>query len=293
MDLETLEKEVRAAGYIPRRSDILGIAGALLNQANVGSKAMVLLGPPGTGKSAFASAAASALKAEFVVYQCHSWSDADELFVGVDICAAVAGDSESVRQEGVLAKAARISKKKTVVLLLDEIDKTMERTEALLLDFLQTGRVPVQPGVHIQANLENILVIATSNEQREMTEAGTRRFCRVEMNPLDVHTQVSLIHNKSQVPLGICKIMWKAARVVAAHEQNHSLSIQEGIRLISAAAYIAQSKEDVGVFLSQWAARTNKGREYVKKEYNKPTSSRGLGYLIAAAWSEICKERRN
>jgi MoxR-like ATPase len=179
-----------------------------------------------------------------------------------------------------------MSQEGRVVLLLDEIDKTMERTEALLLDWLQSGRVPIQPGVHLQTNLENVLVIATSNEQRDLTDAGTRRFCRVVMNPLDVKTQVALIHQRSGVDLGICKVLWKAARFVAAHEGNNALSIQEGIRLISAAFFLAESEKDVRIFLSQWAARTQKGRDMVANNQGDEFSKQS-----SAAWSEICRAR--
>jgi MoxR-like ATPase len=287
MDLQVLEKEIRKTGYIPRRSDLLGLAGTLILVCKKsGSKAMVIMGPPGTGKSAFAAAAAVALESTLVVYQCHSWSDADELFVGVDVCAAVAGDAEAVRQDGVLAKVAKLSQKGGVVLLLDELDKTMERTEALLLDWLQSGRVPIQPGVHLQTNLDNVLVIATSNEQRELTEAGTRRFCRVVMNPLDVKTQVALIHQRSCVDLGVCKLLWKVARYIAHHEGNNSLSIQEGIRLVSAAYLVEETADDVRILLSQWAARVQKGRDLIANHDDTVVTQSN------AAWSEICRARK-
>ena len=285
--LQTLDEGLRATGYIPRRSDTLGLAGTLCRvDDRSGSKAMVIMGPPGTGKSAFAAAAAHALGAELVVYQCHSWSDADELFNGVDVCAAVAGDAEAVRQDGVLAKVAKMSHERQVVLLLDELDKTMERTEALLLDWLQSGRVPIQPGVHLQTNLDNVLVIATSNEQRDLTEAGTRRFCRLVMNPLDIKTQIALIHQRSGTDIGVCKLLWKVARYIAAHEGNNSLSIQEGIRLVSAAFVLAETADDVRIFLSQWAARTQKGRELIAGRDDTVINQSN------AAWSEICRARR-
>ena len=262
----------------------------MLVDQKAGSKAMVIMGPPGTGKSAFASAVAVALSSELVVYQCHSWSDADELFVGVDVSAAVSGDAESVRQDGVLARVAKLSQEKGVVLLLDELDKTMERTESLLLDWLQSGRVPIKPGVHLQTNLNNVLVIATSNEQRDLTEAGTRRFCRLVMNPLDVKTQIALIHTRSGIPIGICKLLWKAARRVASSEGNESLSIQEGIRLISSASYLAESMDDVSILLSQWAARTAKGRTYISR--NMERCSGDLHKEVSGSWSEIVRFRR-
>ena len=289
--LDDLEKRIRETGYIPRRTDIVGLAGTLLLvDQKAGAKAMVIMGPPGTGKSAFAAAVAKALSSELVVYQCHSWSDADELFVGVDVSAAVSGDASSVRQDGVLARVAKLSQEKGVVLLLDELDKTMERTESLLLDWLQSGRVPIKPGVHLQTNLNNVLVVATSNEQRDLTEAGTRRFCRLVMNPLDVKTQIALIHTRSGIPVGICKLLWKAARRVASSENNESLSIQEGIRLITSASYLAESMDDIFILLSQWAARSSKARNFIALCSEKKTSD--LHKEVAGSWSEIVRFRR-
>jgi hypothetical protein len=131
-----------------------------------------------------------------------------------------------------------------------------------------------------------VLVVATSNEQRELTEAGKRRFCRLVMNPLDVKTQIALIHSRSGVDIGICKILWKAGRMVATEEGNQSLSIQEGIRLVSAAYMLSESADDVRIFLSQWAARSKKGRDFIAGDFQH------LINLANAAWSEICRARR-
>tara|TARA_Y100000004_G_C8956684_1_gene431177 strand:+ start:2333 stop:3205 length:873 start_codon:yes stop_codon:yes gene_type:complete len=287
-DLSTVEKIGEAledVGYMPRRSDVLALIQTIMSDVSRGgSKAMLLEGPPGTGKSAFAEAVAKITSSRFVPYQFHSWSDADELFVGVDVCAAVAGDSEAVRQEGVLAKVARLSADSTVVLLLDEIDKAPERTEYLLLDWLQTGRVPVQPGVHLQTNQKNVLVFITSNAHRELSDATKRRLCRLMMQPLPVRQQEILIRSRTGLDKGFVRILWKMARLVASSENNEALSIQEGIRFAEAVWRHAECKEDIQIFLSQWAARTDKGRRAA-------TSNAEVTRTISAAWSELCRAR--
>jgi MoxR-like ATPase len=121
----------------------------------------ILIGPPGVGKTREAILHAKKTGGELVYHLLHQWSDADELFYGINVVAAVAGDADNVKQEGVLTRAARLSLTQRVTLCLDEIDKSTEATEALLLDFLQYGRVPVAPGVQMQANLSNISIFIT------------------------------------------------------------------------------------------------------------------------------------
>jgi len=283
---EGIAAALQSVGYIPRRDEVKGLADLLQVDvvASGGSKSLILEGDPGVGKSAFAEAVARITNAQFVPYQFHSWSDADELFVGVDVCAAVAGEAELVRQEGVLSKVARLSQESTVVLLLDEIDKAPERTEYLLLDWLQTGRVPIQPGVHLQTNLNRVMTFITSNNYRELSVATTRRAGRIMMVPLPVRQQETLIRAKTGLDKGFIRILWKLARGVCEQDKGTSLSIQEGVRLAIAVWLHAENKDDISIFLCQWAARTQKGRESVRKnEFNRS---------IEAVWSELCRARK-
>ena len=287
-DLSTLESIGQAlhdVGYIARRSDVLALCTALYADVEVagGSKTIILEGEPGTGKSALAGAVAQITLSQFVPYQFHAWSDADELFVGVDVCAAVAGDAESVRQEGVLAKVARLSQESTVVLLLDEIDKAPERTEYLLLDWLQTGRVPIQPGLHLQTNLNNVMTFITSNNHRDLSEATKRRAARVMMNPLPVMKQEQLIRSKTGLDKGFVRLLWKLAREVAESEKNTALSIQEGIRLALSVWQHAENADDLKLLLSHWAARSQQGRTAIAQNKFERT--------VNATWSELCRAR--
>jgi MoxR-like ATPase len=287
---EELTEKLISVGYVPRRSDVLALAGVLTAPGQAGLRAVLLEGPPGTGKSAFAEAVFQVIRGngdrvEFIVYQCHSWSDADELFVGVDVAAAVAGDSGSVRQDGVLAKVARASERGMVVLLLDEIDKTMQRTEALLLDWLQSGRVPVRPGVQIQTTMNNVLCFITSNAHRELSDALMRRVRRVMMQPLPIAQQERLLMVRTNLPPGFVRVLWKLAREIAVYEGNNALSLQEGVRALHEAFSFSGDQGDLALTLTGWAARNNKGRDYVR---DKVIGSRNL----SAAWSELCRARQ-
>jgi len=282
IDLPTLERQIREQGYVPRRSELLMLADALTVDSRVaGIRSVLLEGLPGTGKSAFAEVVASVLGCPLVVHQLHQWSDADDLFVGVDVAAAVGGEADKVRQDGVLAVTARMSEKGAVILLLDEVDKTHERCEALLLDWLQTGRVPVKPGHHVRTVISNVIVFLTSNAQRDLSDALMRRCARVQMGLLPFDTQVGIISGKTGLPKGFVKVTWKAAIHIAQSEGNKGLSLQEGHRLVGTIVRFAETMDDIRLILSSWAARTPKGRN------TAATTD------VSAVWSELNNVRKS
>lgn len=227
-------------------------------------RAALLEGPPGSGKTFFATQLSRELGCEFIYYLLHSWSDDQELFYGIDIASAIAGDVESVRQPGVLALAAEMSRRGTVVLCLDEIDKCQERTEYLLLDFLQSGRVPVRPGHHLQANLENLLVVMTSNATRPLSDALMRRVRRIRMPAMSVETMTDIVSAETNTDRGLVKLVCKAAVEICAADGQH-LSVQELRNLVLDLLQFANTVEEVRELLAQWAARGDAGAELARK----------------------------
>lgn len=273
----TLADSLRAAGYFARREELLAL-GALGHQRGV--RALLLEGPPGVGKTALPAAYAQVRGAELVYGLLHSWSDDQELFAGVDVVAAVAGQAERVHRPGLLAIAARASQEREVVLCLDELDKAPERVESLLLDALQTGRVPVRPGEHLQLRAERVTVFATSNGARDLTDAFLRRCTRVRMRPLPVAQQDELIAGRCPVSRAVITCLGKLAREVALAERNDALSLDELTRLCSAAWAVAESADDLRMLLAQHAARQHDGVVAASKAQ------------VSAAWGELVAARR-
>ena len=79
-----------------------------------------------------------------------------------------------------IAKAAILSNFYPTCLLLDEIDKAKSKTLETLLTFMSDGIVINQnTGQKITTKKENLLIIATSNDQNEMTEAQLRRYFKI------------------------------------------------------------------------------------------------------------------
>ena len=275
LNVMALEEKIRSLGYIPRRAEILALVAALLREG--GPKVFLLEGPPGTGKTAFAEVVAKALEAHFVYTLLHSWSDDQELFCGVNVVAAVKGEANEVEQPGVLALTAQKSRQGLTVLCLDEVDKVQERTENLLLDFLQTGRVPVGPGRHLQADLDNLLVFLTSNRTRPLGAALLRRCRRVQMVPLSRDLQEELIVSKTGAPKGLVRVTLKVAHAMAQREGREPLSLQELTLLVRELLDVAQSAEDCRLILGGW----------VSFEGQLPSKAD-----IAPLWGELSKIKR-
>jgi MoxR-like ATPase len=248
------------------------------------ARAVLITGAPGVGKTAFSEAVARELGALFVYHLLHPWSGADDLFVGVDVAAAVAGDADAVRQPGVLARVAEASVRELVVLCLDELDKAPESVEALLLDWLQSGRVPVRPGEHLQTRLDNVIVVITSNGSRPHTDALLRRCRRLRLGPMPENLRVRLAAERSGAPSGVARLVDRACQAIAEAEGNSALSLQEIAHACHEVWAVAQSLAEVREALRAWAARTDEGVAAV----DRPEVER----LIGAIWGEVAAARR-
>ena len=147
-------------------------------------------GPAGVGKTELAKALARATGRELVRLQCYEGLDESKALyewnyrkqlLGIQARAAASDDDEvgideifapEYLLERPLLKA--ISSAEPVVLLLDEIDKTDQEFEALLLELLSDFQVTIPELGRVEAETHPIVVI-TSNDSRELTEALKRR----------------------------------------------------------------------------------------------------------------------
>ena len=161
-----------------------------------------LYGMAGTGKSYLPMVLAKVLDRQLFVHQCTQGTREEDLLVKTMPSEnTVSGVKIG---HGKIFQAAIESRKRPVMLMLDEWDKTRPSADGFFLDFLQYGRLSL-PGVEdgeVNANLDNLTIFITANDEREFHEALLRRFPMISVNPIepaDVVTALELTHKDNRL----------------------------------------------------------------------------------------------
>lgn len=146
---------------------------------------MLLLGEPGAGKTSFGKFVANDLKAHFIFAPCYDGVGAEQLVYNWDLGTLVDAmtDDETkgrhAMKDGYLLQALKKSNEGLVVLLIDEIDKAKPSVDTFLLTFLQECMLNDPLTGVIAGKKENIFIIFTSNEKRDLEDALDRRFTMI------------------------------------------------------------------------------------------------------------------
>jgi MoxR-like ATPase len=175
---------LRSVGYLPGESTAL----VSYLAARLG-KPILVEGPAGVGKTELAKALAKYLDRTLIRLQCYEgldeakalyeWNYRKQLLriqAESDGTGWDAVQDDIFGEEFLLARPllTAISAEEPVVLLIDEIDKTDQEFEAMLLELLSDFQITIPELGRVEARTQPV-VLLTSNNSRELTEALKRR----------------------------------------------------------------------------------------------------------------------
>ena len=132
--------------------------------------ALLFDGPPGTGKSFLAAQVSKFLNATLLDFQCKPGYGEEQFLSRID-------PQTGQISHGILAQAILASHKGPTVLKIDEMDKGPRSADFFWLNFLQDNLLNEPHQEELRAKQENLLIILTKNDVRNLEQPLLRR-CR-------------------------------------------------------------------------------------------------------------------
>jgi MoxR-like ATPase len=241
-ELHTIEEtrgRLAEVGYLADESAALVtyLAGRL-------GKPVLVEGPAGVGKTELAKAVSRATARDLIRLQCYEgldeakalyeWNYRKQL-LRIQTEAADAGWQE-VRddifgEEFLLPRPllTAISTNHAVVLLIDEIDKTDQEFEAMLLEVLSDFQISI-PELGVVEARTRPLVVLTSNNSRELTEALKRRCLYLWLDYPSVERELEIVRlHAPELEAQIARKLVEVVHMVRALDLKKPPSIAESI----------------------------------------------------------------
>jgi MoxR-like ATPase len=193
---------LRSVGYLPGESTAL-----VSFLATSLGKPVLVEGPAGVGKTELAKALSRLLDRRLVRLQCYEGLDEAKALYEWNYRKQLlriqteAGDTgwEAVQddifgEEFLLERPlmTAIASPEPVVLLIDEIDKTDQEFEAMLLELLSDFQISIPELGRIEARTHPV-VLLTSNNTRELTEALKRRCLYLWLDYPDTEHELEIV----------------------------------------------------------------------------------------------------
>src|SRR5918995_6254531 len=238
-NVQDVEAGLRAVGYLPGESTSL----VSFLAARLG-KPVLVEGPAGVGKTELAKALATYLGRTLVRLQCYEgldeakalyeWNYRKQL---LRIQAEADGTGWDAVQDDIFGEEFllerplmhAIASAEPVVLLIDEIDKTDQEFEAMLLELLSDFQITIPELGRIEATTMPIVVL-TSNDSRELTEALKRRCLYLWLDYPEMEREMEIVRlHAPDLSETLARRMVEVIRMVRALDLKKPPSIAESI----------------------------------------------------------------
>ena len=179
-EIERLTQDLKRHQYIAERPVVTAI-----HLASTLGRPLLVEGPSGVGKTEIANVMAQVLGTELIRLQCYEGIDTNAALYEWNYqkqllhirLSETRGTSEEIFGESYLLKRPllqAITRDRSPVLLLDEIDRSDEEFEAFLLELLSDWQVSIPELGTIRAR-QTPYTVLTSNRTRELSDALRRR----------------------------------------------------------------------------------------------------------------------
>lgn len=237
--LDATRDALRDAGYLAGESTALVayLAGEL-------GKPVLVEGPAGVGKTELAKALSRATGRKLIRLQCYEgldeakalyeWNYRKQL-LRIQIESSEAGwdhvQDDIFGEDFLLTRPLlqAISESEPVVLLIDEIDKTDQEFEAMLLEVLSDFQISI-PELGVVEAKTRPLVLLTSNNSRELTEALKRRCLYLWLDYPDVERELEIVRlHEPNLGEALARRLVEVVHMVRALDLKKPPSIAESI----------------------------------------------------------------
>jgi MoxR-like ATPase len=230
---------LRSVGYLPGESTAL-----VAYLATRLGKPVLVEGPAGVGKTELAKALARYLGRQLVRLQCYEgldeakalyeWNYRKQL---LRIQAEREGTAWDAVHDDIFGEEFLLSRPlmqaiaadEPVVLLIDEIDKTDQEFEAMLLELLSDFQISIPELGRVQARTHPV-VLLTSNNTRELTEALKRRCLYLWLDYPDTRQELEIVRlHAPELPHAIAERLVEVVAMVRELDLKKPPSIAESI----------------------------------------------------------------
>jgi MoxR-like ATPase len=207
-------------------------------------KPVLVEGPAGVGKTELAKALSRATGRELVRLQCYEGLDEAKAMYEWNyrkqLLRIQAGGSQGEWgdvQDDIFSAdfllerplMQAIASPEPVVLLIDEIDKTDQEFEAMLLELLSDFQITIPELGRIEATTMPIVVL-TSNDSRELTEALKRRCLYLWLDYPELEREMEIVRlHAPDLPETLARRLVEVIRMVRSLDLKKPPSIAESI----------------------------------------------------------------